>query len=320
MNVLLQHSEDAQDARIVRIHGLTVRSDFALPAMDGEAPISLEVRRAERRTIPSLPPPGSLLAAIDFDPMAYTISEFGDGYLLRFPEACDVVVLPDQDRIDVHVDPRADDGFISVLLAGTILSCFLSAQGKTVLHASAVAVGPFTIALVGASGMGKSTVAALLCAGGARLISDDVLRVETESARIVCHVGTRTIRLRPAAAEIAAQFAHVSSTPDDRLAVAPATVVQDRLPLHAVVIPSPNREARSLEIDRLRPAEALTRLIRFPRVLGWKVPDPVRREFRALAELVERVPVFTAEIPWGPPFSSELAAELAVELSTRVGR
>ena len=69
-----------------------------------------------------------------------------------------------------------------MLVGGTLLAFVLTMRGEAVLHASAVQVGDAALAFVGASGMGKSTMATLLCADGARLVTDDVLRLDTTSS------------------------------------------------------------------------------------------------------------------------------------------
>jgi hypothetical protein len=44
-------------------------------------------------------------------------------------------------------------------------------------------------------------------------------------------------------------------------------------------------------------------LSRYPRVLGWQDAATLGTAFQALGDLVERVPVFEATVPWGPPFA-----------------
>jgi hypothetical protein len=49
--------------------------------------------------------------------------------------------------------------------------------------------------------------------------------------------------------------------------------------------------------------EALLLLSSYPRVLGWHDPATMAASFQALGDLVERVPVIEAAIPWGLPFA-----------------
>jgi len=63
-------------------------------------------------------------------------------------------------------------------------------------------------------------------------------------------------------------------------------------------------------VRRLPGGQALRRMIQFPRIVGWSEPVSTAHEFQTLADLVERVPVFEATVPWGPPFRSEVLAGL----------
>ena len=70
-----------------------------------------------------------------------------------------------------------------------------------------------------------------MAAAGARLVSDDVLRVETQDDP-VCVGGAPQLRLRPGAGWALEQFATappVSPTADGRLAIAPPPAAAIRL-------------------------------------------------------------------------------------------
>jgi hypothetical protein len=82
------------------------------------------------------------------------------------------------------------------------------------------------------------------------------------------------------------------------------------LPLAACVVPLPSREHDRVQVRRVAGGRALMLLSRFPRILGWRQPTTLAREFEQLADLVGRVRVFEARIPWGPPFAPDLAADL----------
>ena len=49
----------------------------------------------------------------------------------------------------------------------------------------------------------------------------------------------------------------------------------------------------------------------FPRVHGWKRSDVLTREFTTLSRVVNIIPVYDVTIPWGPPFSGDIAPQLA---------
>jgi len=62
---------------------------------------------------------------------------------------------------------------VTALLLGPVLGFVLRLRGVLCLHACAVAIGGFAIAVVGHSGAGKSTLAAALARQGHAVLSDD---------------------------------------------------------------------------------------------------------------------------------------------------
>lgn len=81
---------------------------------------------------------------------------------------------------EVIIDsPHADDTpDIAVFLLGPALGFLGLQRGLFPLQASTVVIGGRTVALMGPSATGKSTVAALLLAEGAELLSDDVTMID----------------------------------------------------------------------------------------------------------------------------------------------
>jgi hypothetical protein len=281
-------------------YGLHIASDvpLPLPAAPAAAP-DLTLYRAESREVPHERPPGERLAEIarPDHTIFYTLSR-GARTVLRYPGLCDFVGDTRFERIAIHTHPGADEGLLPVLISGALLATHLLLRNELVLHASAVRVGDQALAFVGRSGMGKSTLATALCNQGHALVSDDLLRVDAE---LLTYPGATETRLRPSARELAHGRGY--ETADGRVATRPDDMASGPLPLAACVIPGPSREATEVTARRLGPAEALLRLASFPRVLGWTDKATMASGFQALADLVERVPVFAATIPWGPPFA-----------------
>ena len=169
-------------------------------------------------------------------------------YLMRFARTVDFHISADTRTITMCLAEGIDADFGSVLAMGTVLSFVLLLRGACVLHASAVEFDGQVVAFVGCSGMGKSTMAALMCADGGRLVTDDVLHVDLRPATPTCHLGATELRLRKAAAELADRFdgevgRRTTSDLRDALALSPCPT--DRLPLAAVVIPLPEPRCRA---------------------------------------------------------------------------
>lgn len=299
------------------LHGLRVVSDVRIdaPSEPIQGAADVEIRWAEKREIPYAPPRGTLLRSL---------AEFGDGswltedgtrYILRISGWCDFEFDRELRAVDVHLSPDVEEG-LAIVLVPNLLSHILVLQGHSVLHASAVEVSDGAIAFVGASGMGKSTVAALCCASGASLVSDDVLRVEVRDGGLWCYRGSLELRLRQQAAEIARRIngANHWVTSDERLGVRPPASAREQLPIIAVVTPRCEHEEEKLEIVRLHGLEAALELIQYPRTLGWVDPEPASRDLKVLTQLASQVPVYRAHLPWGPPFQPDLGEKLLDEL------
>lgn len=298
---------------IYALHGLRIRSAVPLagvPVPDG--PHDLDVLWDVGPAVPAGPPPGRVVVArADAHGQLYVGARHAPRFTLRVPTIGDFVVDEGRRTITCRLDPRTDRQFAAVLVAGLVVASLLILEGRCVLHASAVELGGRAIAFAGGSRAGKSTLAALLCAGGARLVSDDTLRVDVEPEPLCIRGGTQ-LRLRSGGTWALDQFkAPPASTPtvDDRLGLAPF-LAGPATALTAVVLPRLSRTAGATEVRPVAGVEATLRLAGSVRVPGWSDPDVVRHQFHMIGALADRVPVFEAVIPWGPPFRSPIVPAL----------
>ena len=250
------------------------------------------------------------------DRLLYAGARAGGRVTLRVPGLCDFLI-PDGGRVvTCRLDPATDPGIASLLASGLLVAVLLMLDGEVVLHASAVEVGGRAVALAGVSGAGKSTLAALLCAHGARLVSDDSLRVHLEPVP-ACRPGGAHLRLRPAATWVLDRFPArppVGATSDGRTSVRPERS-GGLVPLAAVVLPRLSSTAAGLSFTTLTGPEALYRLLQSFRVCGWQEPGLVRAQFRAAATLARRVRVVDAEIPSGADVAAPVATGLHAEVA-----
>lgn len=301
-------------------HGFAIDSCVPLPDCRRSTATTADVtyRFGAERHVPHSPGPGRILAQMprsDEKGAFFTLSEVPDaGWLFRFHGVCDVEISPAADAALFHMDPEAAPGFASVLGSGLIIATILKLRGHLVLHASAVEHEGAAVAIVGRSGMGKSTLSTLLCRKGARLMTDDVLRVDTLPDGVWGRLGSVETRLRPTAASLLTEDDRVRQTADGRSALALPLSSQDPLTLQCVVIPSPDREATRVHVSFPGPVEALLLLSSFPRIVGWEDPRTRGEQFAMTSDLVSRVPVVVATLPWGPPFPESLADDLLATL------
>lgn len=299
--------------------GLRLRSgiDLHLPTGLGQH-VDVEVRWGDDIDDSVTVPPGiSIAEFIDQGRRLYTAVRSEAGVVVRFPECGEFRIAPDLATVTVHRDRRgAHAGLLPVLMAGTVAAILHGLRGATLLHASAVIVDGGALAIVGRSGQGKSTLAALMCAEGFPLVTDDVLLVEP-GPPVRCVGGASEIRLRPQSALLAGTHSGFRSRPtaDDRTAVRPVDVETDRVPLAAIVVPSPSRDVSGLRVSRLPGMQSLLALLALPRIAGWTAPDVLERHFQTLGEVVDAVPVYTADVPWGPPFDPAVVHDLVTATS-----
>jgi hypothetical protein len=215
--------------------------------------------------------------------------------------------------ITFYLSPGMPSGLIGILIAGTVVAYLLSADGQLVLHASAVEVNGSALAFVGQSGQGKTTMATLMCAEGYPLVADDLLPVEARAPEVVCFPSGTELRVREKVEVLVERFGSDIArriTVDERRAVAARTTTADELPLAAIVVPWPDRDADMASAHRLGVGEAAVTLARCQRVEGWTSAAVLRRQFDGISAVVASLPVLVMHVPWGPPFRETLTREV----------
>lgn len=248
----------------------------------------------------ALPPPGAVrIAHYEDDRPRYDLWAVEGGYRYRFHGLLELQVSLGLDRVHVQLVYDADPLMTQVILSGNVIAALMLLRGWAVLHASAVELDGQAIAIMGNPGAGKSTLATLASARGARLVTDDVLRVAVDpSGQAICYRGADALRLRPASVVLAPLLRQLDDvSPDGRHLYAPQPTPRDRLPLRRIVIPGRGSPGSSLERRRLGAREALMALVGFPRVQNWQHPPTAGPIFQALAALAGAIPVDHLIIP-----------------------
>ncbi|MFM8469212.1 MAG: hypothetical protein ACKODH_04475 [Limisphaerales bacterium] len=303
------------------LYGLSLATDLPLkaPAVQSSTPSDLTILRGADLPAEHPAPAGEVWAAADFgNGVAVRLTQTAAGWSLLYPNTAEVCFSTDLSQASIHA-ASGKAGLLPLLLASSVPTWWLNLRGESVLHASAVARDGRALAFIGASGMGKSTLATLLCADGAALITDDALRLEPAPEGYRCHFGPGELRLRPGAASLAGHFASDCATvsADGRTTLRPATREKELPRLAALVVPQPSREATALRCERQSLVQAGFLLNSYTRAIGWRVEGPLRRQFAFLSELARRVPVVKLTVPWGPPFAPELPSQIWQQLATQ---
>lgn len=207
--------------------------------------------------------------------------------------------------------PRLSPWIWERLLFAQVLPLAATLHGLELLHASAVVLDGRTIAFSAPAGTGKTSVAAHLVAGGASLLTDDVLALELSNDMLLAHSGA------PAFAVADAELQAMTAEGQARLGIAIGRI--DKVIFRSNVVP----QARRLD--------ALYFLDRSPDVTLFAIervdPDPIRAltqcfntyvrsqdrvvtQLAVCERLVGSVPMFSVAIP--PSYSAHKVAAAVI--------
>lgn len=307
----------------LHLHGFVIDSEvpLAAPAATAGSKSDLTIRWGTPR--PGLPADARRVARHEVGANRYSAWSFEQGHLLRFPGVCDFRIDAALQHIEVAPADPSRRPLAALLLPGTCLSLWLGLRGHAVVHANAVASPSGTIALMGASGAGKSTTTALLASRGWTLLADDALRLDVQDGRVRCHPGLRQVRLRRSSAAaanlIAAWPRNVSA--DGRVCLQDVSDgPKGSVALDAVFwLRKRGAETRT---ERLRGTEAVLALLGQARLSGWCDGGALTLLTARLSATARALPVFALDTRPGPPFDGLLAAELesaVLEAMARAG-
>jgi hypothetical protein len=224
------------------------------------------------------------------------------GYLLRFPQLADFEVSADGKRVQGWAAWGVQAGTMQHLYLNQALPLALSRQGKLVLHASAVEVDGAAIAFVGASGRGKSTLAASFATNGARFLTDDGLYLEASTSELMAHPSHPSLRLwqdseLAVLGQHAATSAPVQYTNKERFLAGPRIAFcNEPRPLRRVYFLGPG-SAQCVAISPMRPAAALLELVGNSFLLDIGEQEMLASHFAAISDLADRLTNYELDYP-----------------------
>jgi hypothetical protein len=199
--------------------------------------------------------------------------------------------------VDIQRAPGVPAEVVRQFLAGPVSAALLRQRGFLVLHASAVTFQGAAIAFLGASGWGKSTLAAALHRRGHRLITDDIAAIDTAGTPSVL-AGLAHVKLWPdsvtSLGQNAATLPRVHPQLEKRLQAVERPPLAGPIPLSRVYVLA---QAPTPEIEPLAPGAALVELLRHS--YGPRTLQHVRREehFRQCSRLASAIPVAHLRVP-----------------------
>lgn len=286
--------------RFYRLYGLVVASEFPLPGAEVSeeeaacaSVVSLRFERGVDFTREPVPA-ASELHASSATKGGHFIWNSVEGHRFRVGLRHEALIDRELSQILVRTAADAANDLSITLAAGAFSALLLTLRGQWPLHASAVALADRSIAIVGASGMGKSTWAAALCRQGYSLVTDDLLVMETLESRLCCLPGAHSLRLRSLDV-LDNPSAHGAKSTDGRYLWTPQSTAVP-VPLTGILIPGRSDITRP-RYERLQPTAAIQTLAEFPRILGWSTRVRREQQFRALSALVRHVPVIKMSLP-----------------------
>jgi hypothetical protein len=208
----------------------------------------------------------------------------------------------DGHTIQVDAPVTGNTEAIAAWIVGPATTAILYQRNLVPLHASAVEINGGAVAFLAPSGTGKSSLAAALLAQGtgARLVTDDVLAVETTAdGTLQVWPGSQGIRLdqwaRTAVAE--RRFTLVREMADGKSLLAPDAGIADTpMPLRALFTLSLGESLSVRRLEGLELLSSLRQLLQRPalsRLLGSEAVI-----FHTLTRVMDQVPAFQVTRPY----------------------
>jgi hypothetical protein len=229
---------------------------------------------------------------------------FSDGTdLIRWTGLFDFLVSSDGRRIigRSFLD-NPHERFQSYLL-GQVLSFAMLRQGIEPLHATVVVIKGQAVALLGDSGIGKSTLAAAFLGAGFPILTDDMLIVKKIGDRYFAYPGPPRIKLFPEMAQalLAGDVTGTPMNPNTTKLIIPLSsqeVVQSPVELKGFyALQPPEAHTREVMINRLSQGKALLALVQNTYNTVVKSPDRLTRQFNYAAELSNHFAVKSLTYP-----------------------
>ncbi|MGZ9098669.1 MAG: HPr kinase/phosphorylase [Brevundimonas sp.] len=313
-----------------RLGSARLSSDIALGGLSDaepgeEAVIAVRRGRPTDSSLEWTPHPDGAEFVPDWARVDHMRSTDGAWYRIRYDyrgHFADISIRSDGREITVDAGEGETDAELSNLIEGPILGRAMRLAGYPSLHATALSFEGRAIALMGASGVGKSSLAWALVQQGCRLVSDDMVGLALADGRPVVHPGRARLRIWPDVVEGLGVDASISTalfpTTREMTKVGvrdPGVFSREPVPLHAVyqVRPRGPKASGSL-ITELPASERLAELA--ANLHGVIAPDRQgrKRELALLAQIAAVVPVRAVTLPHDLEALSRVAAELRPSL------
>lgn len=234
------------------------------------------------------------------------------GYRMACFGCIDVEVAASGRSVTVDARPPATDLDIADLLLSCVFPLVGQLQGRPAIHGSSIAIDGRAVAFVGATGAGKSTLAALLGDRGGRLVADDTLLLRIEDDHIVIEPTASNVRLREPE-KLGFGPERGERRANGKLAVEYPAVEEPMRLAHLFVLEPPHER---VEVDRVRPRDAAIELAHYLFRIDPRDPELLRVELPFLSSLAERLPVSRLRYPREVGAADDVLAAIRRSLAT----
>lgn len=211
------------------------------------------------------------------------------GYRVRVHGVADYLVAPDS--LSVEPCEGLDRDTVQVAFDLDVRPVLHQLEGRPALHASAVSTDLGVVAFSGESGVGKSTLAALLSSlPGHRLVADDSVPLEPTTEGFLAIPTASSVRLREPTARALGELGRQQFA---KFVAQRAPETQAR-PLRIIFS---LWRSNAVGIDPMSPREAMAFVAGHLQRLDPESPDLLRREFQHVDEVVRHVEVAHLSYP-----------------------
>ena len=292
-----------------RAYGLRIAADRAIPGLipiPATSAVDIQIR------LGSMPPDVRACAAGPYasrpggnrhahgrpEAVSWT-GEGGQGYRLRYDDGTTFVIGADGGQVWATWPATMSLDDAVYYLMGSVLTFVLRLRGTSCLHGSAFSTHGRVVALLGASGAGKSTTAAAFAERGFAVLTDDVLALEEGCGHVLAHPGYPRLRLWPDAASFLyggpVELPRLTPNWDKRyidLLGDGYAFERQVLPLSAIYVLDERRDGlTSPLVESLTRSAALLAILRNVRGDVHVDKEGHRREFDLLGRIVQSVPI-----------------------------
>jgi hypothetical protein len=281
--------------------GVEIAADEALPGMAAASAASagrlVEWHRVSAASFDTASTGAAWISVVDLrhDGGALFLSvDFGEavGFRISAPGFGRHLVSQDGRILLSHVPRRCVSRWERLFYAQP-LPLAAALQGLELVHASAVVIDGSAVALVAASGTGKTSVAAHLVASGAVFLTDDVLALEEGDGRVLAHPGPGRLAIDEAELRRLASDIGVVSGRSDKLHLALDPAPQPA-PLRAVYFLRRVPEGNAIVIAREEDARPL---LASSFLSYLRSPDRLLVHLDVCARIAGSVPMLDLAIP-----------------------